>query len=123
MQSGKYRHKVTLQRRVDSQQDGGQVVHSYADFAKVRARISPIKGREFIAAQQIQADVTTEISIRYRGDVDETCRIKHITNHSSSPPEEEFFDIVAVMPDDKTARRELRLMCMKWTADGWRNPR
>ena len=122
MQSGKLRHKVTLQRRVDTQQTGGQAVHSYTDIATVRAMIAPFRGREFIAAQQIQADLTTEITIRFRNDVDETCIVRHVVNNSVSPVEEEIYEIYSVMPDDKTARRTLRLMCVKRSADGWRNP-
>lgn len=121
MQSGKLRFTVTLQRRVDTQEPGGQPIHTYTDFATVKANIRPLTGREFIQAQQIQADLSTEINIRFRPDVDETCRVTRIIDHSESPPVVEAYDIVAVLPDPKTGRRELRLMCTKRSAEGWRN--
>jgi SPP1 family predicted phage head-tail adaptor len=120
MQSGKYRHEVTLLRRVDTQQSGGQVAHSYEPFATVWARISPVSGREFFAAAQVQSEVTTRISIRWRDDVDETCRVRHVTDHSVSPQKYDEYDIKSALPDEKTGRRELVLMCSKGPAEGWR---
>lgn len=121
MQSGKYRHQVTLLRRVDTQQPGGQVKHSYEPFAEgVWARIAPVSGREFFAAAQVQSEVTTRISIRWRDDVDETCRVRHVTDHSVSPQLFDEYDVRAALPDEKTGRRELVLMCTKGPAEGWR---
>lgn len=120
MQSGKLRHQVILERRTDVQQPGGQVKHDYVPFATdVWAAIEPVSGREFFAAQQVQAEVTTRIRIRWRDDVDETCRIRHVTRHTI-PIHEDIYDIAAVLPDAKTGRRELVLMCTKRTAEGWR---
>lgn len=122
MQSGRYRHEITLLRRVDNQQPGGQVKHSYEPIPNgtVWARIAPISGREFFAAAQVQSEVTTRISIRWRDDVDETCRVRHVTDHSTSPQKYDEYDIAAVMPDEKTGRRELVMMCSKGPAEGWR---
>lgn len=121
MQSGKYRHRIILLRRVDGQSGSGQVEHTYVPIASdVPARISPVAGREFFAAQQVQSDVTTRISIRWRNDVDETCRVIHEYDHSVSPPLADAYDIKAVLPDEKTGRRELVLMCSKTIAEGWR---
>lgn len=121
MQAGKLRFRVELQRRVDAQEEGGQPIHTYETFATVKAGIRALSGREFIAAQQVQADLTTVVTIRFRRDVDETCRIRHVTNNSVSPVEEDFYDVVALTPDEKTNRRELKLMCTKRSAEGWRN--
>lgn len=120
MQSGRYRHQVSLLRRVDNQGQSGQVEHTYEPFAHPLARIAPVSGREFFAASQVQSEVTTRISIRWRGDVDETCRVMHVTNHSVSPNEFDLYDILAALPDEKTGRRELVLMCRKVPAEGWR---
>lgn len=120
MQSGKLRHRVTLLRRVDNQQPGGQVQHSYVPFAEVWGNVRSLSGRELIAAQQVNSEINTEITIRFRNDVDETCRAQHIINYDVSPPWFDAYDILAVMPDPKTNRRELRLACVKRTAEGWR---
>lgn len=121
MRSGQYRHRVILLRRVDTQGQSGQVVHTYEPFASsVPARIAPVSGREFFAAAQVQSEVTTRIAIRWRKDVDETCRVMHITDNSVSPPTSDVYDIKAALPDEKTGRRELVLMCTKNEAEGWR---
>lgn len=121
MQSGKFRHRVILLRRVDAQGQSGQVEHTYEPFAtSVPARVAPVAGREFFAAQQVQSEVTTRISIRWRGDVDETCRVMHEVDHSVSPALFDIYDIKSVLPDEKTGRRELVLMCTKNVAEGWR---
>lgn len=120
MQSGRFRHRVVLLRRVDTQGDSGQVEHSFTPIASVWARISHIAGREFFAAAQVQSEVTTRISIRWRGDIDTTCQVMHVTDHSVSPNIFDLYDIKAALPDEKTGRRELTLMCAKRDAEGWR---
>ncbi|MCC6156287.1 MAG: phage head closure protein, partial [Candidatus Hydrogenedentes bacterium] len=119
----RFRHQVQLLRRVDTQLPGGQVRHSYApiDGGIVWARIAAISGREFFAAAQVQSETTTRITIRWRDDIDETCRVRHVIDHSASPPRYDDYDIKAVIPDEKSGRRELVLMCAKSPAEGWRN--
>lgn len=122
MQSGKYRHQVMLLRRVDSQQPGGQVSHTYEHIATVWARISPLSGRELIAAQQVQAEVTNRINIRWRDDIDinATSRVQHIVKRSVSPAWFDVYDVTSALPDEKTGRRELSMMCVRRDAEGWR---
>lgn len=120
MRSGKLRYRVKLQRRVDSQNPSGQVVHNFTDLGEVWAEIMPGRGREFFAAAQIQATAPAEIRIRYLPDVDETCRVVHITRHDS-PQLIDYWDIAAPpIPDAKTGRTDLLLMCTKGVAEGWR---
>lgn len=120
MRSGQYRHQVTLLRRVDTQGPSGQVEHTYEPIATVMARIVPVSGREYFAAQQVQSEVTDKIHIRWRVDVDATCRVKHEINHEVSPAWFDMYDIKAALPDEKTGRRELVLMCTRNPAEGWR---
>lgn len=119
MQPGRKRHKVTLYRRVDTKLPSGQLQHTYEAFATPWAEIRPISGREFFAAAQVQSEVTTRIIINYRVDVDETCRVGHVVQYAS-PMIEEFYDIVAALPDSQTGRSELTLMCVRRRAEGWR---
>lgn len=120
MKSGRLRYRVILQRRVDSQQLSGQVVHTYADVAEVGADIMPGRGREYFAAAQIVAEAPAEIKIRYRQDIDETWRVVH-WHGTGSPQLEDVYDIMAPpIPDQKTGKLDLLLMCNKRSADGWR---
>lgn len=120
MRSQDLKDKVVLQRRVDSQAADGQVAHSFEDIAEVWAQIMYGRGREFFAAAQIQATAIAEIRIRYRDDVDETCRVKYVKRYAE-PQLVEYWDIAAPpVPDAKTHRTDLLLYCSKGTAEGWR---
>jgi SPP1 family predicted phage head-tail adaptor len=121
MQSGKYRHQVILLRRSDNQTGSGQVKFDYVEVATVWARIMPITGREYFSAKQVQSEGQLKIAIRWRDDVDETWRVRHITDNSVSPPLYDEFDIKSPpIADEKTGRRELMLMCEKSIAEGFR---
>lgn len=120
MRSGKLRYKVSLQRRQDDQQPGGQVEHSYVEVAKVWCGIASLTGREYLAAQQINSEISSKLTIRFRPEVDETYRIVHTVKHDESPPWTDVYDVLAVLPDERTGRREMGLLCAKRVAEGWR---
>jgi SPP1 family predicted phage head-tail adaptor len=75
MRSGKLRHTVTLQSLVETQDGYGGTTESWTDFATVRASVEPLQGREYFAAQQERAEVTTRFRIRYIPGVLPTMRI------------------------------------------------
>lgn len=122
MRAGTLRHRIILERPIERQDEGGQVIDDFEPVTDrpIAAAIEPLGGREYFAAAQVAADVTTRIRIRFREDlVDETWRIRHIVRYKA-PRVIEFYDITAVIPDAKTGRRELHLMCTKRRAEGWR---
>lgn len=121
MRAGPLRHEITFQRRTASQDPGGQVVDTYVDAFSEYAALEDLSGREYAASSQVQAELTTRIRIRWRPDVDETFRIRHVVDQDASPPIVDLYDIVAPpLTDAKTGRRELVLMCLKRRADGYR---
>lgn len=65
MRSGKLRHRITIQRPIETQGSTGEMSVIWSDFADVAASIEPLRGREFWAAKEIQAQVSTRIRIRY----------------------------------------------------------
>lgn len=66
LDAGKLRHRVTIQRRVDSRTSVGDVKVNWADVGTVWAAVEPVSVREFIAGQSMQSQVTARITIRYR---------------------------------------------------------
>lgn len=74
----------------------------------IAAEIVPLSGREFTAAQSMQAGVTTRITIRWRPGVTALQRFVH---------EGAVYDIRAVLPDH-TLRKHLTLMCETGVNDG-----
>lgn len=95
MRSGKLRHRVTLQQLVDNSpghDTGGGLTQTWTDVSTVWASVEPLKGREFIAAQAVNAEVTGLIKMRYLAGVNERMRVTHGSD---------TYDILAVVDVEK----------------------
>ena len=100
---------VTLQQRAAGTGGRGQDNGAWQTVADVWARVEPMRGREYQAAAQLQAEMDTRITIRYRADVTELWRVLW-----RGVP----YDIVSP-PIDPGARAEtLELMCTTGVRDG-----
>lgn len=123
IQAGQFRHPVRIQQPVSTQDELGQMEPSFEDMfpddPDIRAEIAPLSGREFVAARQVHADVTTRITLRRYPGVEASCRIVR-TIEDDSPPTVEYYDILAVLPDNVSGRRYMTLMCVQRFSDGWR---
>lgn len=75
MQAGKMRFRVTIQQLGSGQDSYGQENGTWADYATVWAGIEPLQGREKITAQQIDAEVSHAVTIRYKAGVVPKMRI------------------------------------------------
>lgn len=119
MQAGRLRHRVTLQRRVESRDATGAVVWTWADWADRWAAIEPIHGREYFAAAQVQSAVTTRVRLRYTRGVTPKMRVKFV-DAAESPRVTRYFDIEAVL---RPAERPIEtvLMCVEREAEGFRD--
>jgi SPP1 family predicted phage head-tail adaptor len=97
------RHRVTVQTFTTVQDSNtGAVTDTWADvFTDLPAEIYPMSGREFVAAQSIQAGVTTKITVRDVGSIEPRMRVLHGAS---------IYNIKAVLPDPSLARH-LTLMC------------
>ena len=99
----KLNHRIDLQRlELDQDDNTGATLETWVSFVENEpADIVPLSGREFVAAQSVQAGVTTRITIRYRDGVRPAMRLTH---------GEDVYNIKAVLPDP-SLRRHLTLMC------------
>lgn len=87
LEAGRLRHEVRIER-LDYVRDSsgetvqdpktGEIAREWVEVATVRAAIEPLSGREFIAAQATQSQVSARIVIRQRDDVDAACRLVHV---------------------------------------------
>lgn len=103
MRAGQLRHEIILQE-ITYVQDGygGTVVKStWADIATVRALVEPLRGREYYDAQQINAELSMKVLIRYYPGVAPKWRIKWGTR---------ILEIVEVL-DIAGRLRSLQLLC------------
>lgn len=113
VQAGRFRHRVTIQRRTTGRDDAGGIVDTWTDhLTGVPAIIEPASGQEYFIARQIASTMDTSITIRWRPGIDETMRVLHGTD---------TFDINSVLPDSDTGRETLSLICTKRGAEGFRS--
>ena len=62
---GSMRHRVHIQRRTTSQDDFGGFDQNWQTEAERWGELSPLSGREFWNAQQVQSNVTHRVRLRY----------------------------------------------------------
>lgn len=103
LSAGALRHRVSIDRQDHAQDETtGAVSTSWAEIAaSVPARVTPISGREFIAAAQVGSSITARITIRYRPDLNAAMRIRH---------GETIYRIKAILPDPNSGREWLTLL-------------
>ena len=75
--AGALNKKITIQYQAKARDSFGAEVITWTDAATVWAKITPLRGKEFFAAQQINAESTIKISIRYRSNINTTMRLKY----------------------------------------------
>lgn len=102
MRIGQLKDRITIQNYVRTPDGYGGYDETWQDIATVWANIKPLRGREFFQAQQIQSEITHKITIRYRNDIDKTCRVKYNSK---------TFDIKSIIDIDNK-HRFLEIMCI-----------
>lgn len=100
MNAGRNREVITIQARIQTQDDFGQPIDTWSDFQKLRADVMPLSGREAFLAKQVGADITTRIMTRYCPGVKAAQRILF---------RDLVFDIESVVPD--RLRTSLEIIC------------
>ena len=105
MDIGPLRHRVKIyDKGTITRNSTGEEIPAYdALVAEVWAAKEPLSGREFLEAQQAQAEVTVRFRIRYREDIHPEMRCVE-DGHT--------YHISAAL-DQKGERREMHLMCFE----------
>lgn len=97
------RHRVDIDAMTPLRDEHGGVQETWTPVHQsVPAEIVPISGREFMAAQSVQSQVSVRITMRYQPGIQPSMRLRNGTDH---------YNIQAVLPDP-TLRRYLTLMCV-----------
>lgn len=109
MQAGKLKHRITIQRMEQSQnQETGDIIIIWGDLATIWARVVDVSGQEFIQSAATQAKVTTRINIRYR---DITAKDRILFRGR-------LYNIHAVLSDNESGLEYINLMCSEGVNDG-----
>lgn len=107
MAPGALRHRVTVQKNTPTKNAVGEEVPGWAavpgvgSSGEVAARVSPLRGRERWAAQQVAAEATHEAGLRYFPGLEHEMRLLFRGR---------VLNIEAVMDVDERRRRIL-LLC------------
>lgn len=104
MNAGRLRHQVDIQQPVEAQNAFGEPEVTWTDVVTgIWAGIEPLRGREFFASRQTNAEIEARIVMRYRDDVKAKYRIKH--------RDDEYYIDTIINVDNRN--RELQLMCTR----------
>lgn len=98
MKAGRLRQTVIFQQNVPIKLPSGQLKKEWIDIAFVRCEVKHLSGRELISANAEMSEVTVRVWMRYRPDINSTCRMVW---------REQIYDIQSVIPDEKLTRLEL----------------
>lgn len=77
--SSRLRHRVLVEHPPgpeDRDPVTGEPVEAWSVVAACWADVREVSGRELVYAQQVQAESSTVVEIRYRPGVDRTCRVE-----------------------------------------------
>lgn len=100
MKAGQLDQRVTVERFTSTTDAWGTPIESWAPLFTCWAAVEPLAGREYIAAQAAQSEVTAKIRIRWRPDVDSQVRVVH---------RGKTYDVESVI-DPRSERKDLILM-------------
>ena len=101
MKAGQLDQRVTVERFTSTEDELGQPIEAWAPLFTCWATVEPLTGREFIAAQAAQSEVTARIRMRFRPWMTAEDRVIH--NGTT-------YNIVSLV-DVRSENRELVLMC------------
>ena len=77
LKAGHLDKRVEIQANTPAANDYGEMVASWATVATVWAAIEPLTGREVLQTQQVQAESSVRIRIRYYSGLTAAHRIKY----------------------------------------------
>ncbi len=101
MRIGNLRHRITIQQIARIDDGAGGYTETWASAGTVYADVYPLKGQERYDAQQIQANLSHRVTIRYRADVNPSMRLSYGTRTL----------VIEAVIDPEERHRELILMC------------
>lgn len=74
---GELNKRVTIQTNTATRGTTGQAIEAWTDTATRWAAIEPLTGREYWQAQQVNAEMTVKITIRYYAGLTVKNRVKY----------------------------------------------
>jgi SPP1 family predicted phage head-tail adaptor len=108
MQAGALRHRVLLQERSTAEDTFGQQKTTWTDYDTIWASVKPLSGRELLAAQAVNTEVTHKVVTRYQPGIKPSMRAIHA---------DRIFEIQSVL-DIEERHISLDLLCTEGLTEG-----
>ena len=105
---GELRNRVAVQSRNQGQDAAGGAVDTWSDLFSASARIDILSGRELLAAQAVNAEITAEIWMRWRPELRnpvEAARARIVTHDGR------IFSVLAAFDPENERHRWLVCRC------------
>lgn len=103
MRAGALDQRVTLEQRVEGQDEAGQPFEDWLPVFDAWAAVEPLRGRAVIRADAVANITDVLVKLRYRPGVLASMRIKHGSDTYS----------IATVINIKSANREVELLCKR----------
>ena len=75
MRAGRMRHRLTIQTVTETQNAVGELTRVWAEAVTVWGQVRPLSGKETLTGEQITADVSHRVFVRYNENIAATARI------------------------------------------------
>jgi SPP1 family predicted phage head-tail adaptor len=76
MRAGRLDRRITIESATTTQNEYGETVETWSSFAaNIPATVTPLRGRELFAAQQVVATSELKVQIRYMAGITEAMRV------------------------------------------------
>lgn len=112
MQSGKLRHRLSLQEQGQTQDPNtGQLVVKWQEVNKLWASVEPLSAREFIAAKTHQSQISARVVIRATEGVNASQRLVDTRTGA-------IYNIEGVLRDPKSGHHWMTLPVSEGVNDG-----
>ena len=103
MRAGALDQRVTLEQRVEGQDEAGQPFEEWVPVFDAWAAVEPLRGREVIRADAVAAISDVLVKLRYRPGITPAMRVRHGAETYS----------IASVANIASANREIELMCKR----------
>jgi len=105
------RHRVVLQQPNPTVDTFGQPVKGWSTVATVWASVEPLNGREYFTAQQINAETTVRIRLRYGSE------LASLSQDWRATFDGKIYDILSII-QPREINQEIILMCGEGVNNG-----
>ena len=103
MRAGTLDQRVTLEQRVEGQDEAGQPFEDWLPYLSAWAAVYPLRGREIVAADAVAAISDVRVILRYRPGITPAMRVQHGSDTYS----------IATVINVNSANREIELLCKR----------